>query len=67
MLFAGETACATNGKFVSCIDGACFSLPTPACGRIFFQLLTVVGPEGSSRGTEPAPVTNPASTTTRHC
>src|ERR1019366_4535833 len=34
MWFAGETACATNGKSFACIGGACFSLPTPACGRI---------------------------------
>jgi hypothetical protein len=41
MWFAGETACATNGKSFACIGGACFSLPTPACGRIPSQLLTV--------------------------
>ena len=39
MKFAGETACATNGKSFVCNGGACFSLPTPACGRIFSQLL----------------------------
>src|ERR1035441_4655494 len=38
MRFAGGTACATNGKSLACIGGACFSLPTPACGRIFSQL-----------------------------
>jgi hypothetical protein len=43
MWLAGETACATTGKSFACIGGACFSLPTPACGRIFSQRLTVVG------------------------
>src|ERR1035441_10875350 len=38
MRYAGETACATNGKSFAWIGGACFSLPTPACGRIFSQL-----------------------------
>src|ERR1035441_8155317 len=28
----------TNCKSLACIGGACFSLPTPACGRIFPQL-----------------------------
>src|SRR5450759_5348107 len=31
--FAGETACATNGNSFARSGGACFSLPTPACGR----------------------------------
>ena len=39
MRYAGETACATTGKSFACIGGACFSLPTPACGRIFSHLL----------------------------
>jgi hypothetical protein len=38
---ADETACATTGKSFACIGGACFSLPTPACGRISSHLLTV--------------------------
>jgi hypothetical protein len=41
MCLAGETACATNDKSFACIGGACFSLPTPACGRIFSRSLTV--------------------------
>src|ERR1035441_7190022 len=35
---AGETACATNGKSLARIGGACFSLPTPVCGRISSRL-----------------------------
>src|ERR1019366_4331463 len=35
---AGETACATNGMAFACSGGACFSLPTPACGRILSRL-----------------------------
>src|ERR1017187_5827624 len=38
MQFAGETACATSGKSVARMGGAGFSLPTPACGRIFSHL-----------------------------
>jgi hypothetical protein len=41
MCLAGETACATNDKSFACIGGACFSLPTPACGRIFSRPLTL--------------------------
>ena len=41
MGYAGETACATNGKSLACIGGTGFSLSTPACGRIFSYLLTV--------------------------
>src|ERR1039457_2574584 len=37
--YAGETACATNGKSFACIGGTGFSLSTPACGRIFSHLL----------------------------
>src|ERR1039457_4351512 len=37
---AGETACATNGMAFACSGGACFSLPTPACGRILSRLST---------------------------
>jgi hypothetical protein len=39
MRFAGETACATTGKSIARIGGACFSLPTPTGGRISSQLL----------------------------
>ena len=39
MQSAGGTACATNGKSFARNGGAGFSLPTPACGRIFSQLL----------------------------
>jgi hypothetical protein len=45
MRHAGETACGTIGKSFACIGGACFSLPTPACGRILSQLLTLWAPE----------------------
>src|ERR1017187_4615241 len=55
--FAGETACATTSKSFACKGGACFSLPTPACGRIFLQLLTVAAPIGASRPrSEPRPL-----------
>ena len=33
--FAGESACATTSESYAGIGGAGFSLPTPACGRIF--------------------------------
>ncbi len=39
MQFAGETACATNGKSFGCDGGAGFSLLTPECGRIFRKFL----------------------------
>src|ERR1035438_4401822 len=39
MRYAGETACATNGKSFACIGGTGFSLSTPACGRTFSHLL----------------------------
>src|ERR1019366_4437615 len=45
--FAGESACATDGKLFSCSGGACFSLPTPACGRISSRLPTVASPMGA--------------------
>ena len=41
MQLAGGTACGTTGKSFTRIGGACFSLPTPACGRISSHLLTV--------------------------
>ena len=49
MQFAGGTACATTGNSFACIGGACFSLPTPACGRISSHLLTVAARIGASR------------------
>src|ERR1035437_9440100 len=40
----------------ACIGGAGFSLPTPACGRIFSRLLTVAAPIGLLRlPSEPRP------------
>src|ERR1022692_3278968 len=39
MRLADESACPTTGKSFACIGGACFSLPTPACGRISSQHL----------------------------
>src|ERR1035438_1891705 len=41
MRYAGETACATNGKSFACIGGTGFSLSTPACRRNFSPLPTV--------------------------
>src|ERR1035441_3036733 len=52
MWFAGENACATNGRSFARIGGAGFSLPTPACGRISSQLLrerTPLGPQRADR------------------
>ena len=39
MRYADENACATTGESLACLDGACFSLPAPACGRISSRLL----------------------------
>jgi hypothetical protein len=39
MRYAGETACATNGKSFARTGGTGFSLSTPACGRIFSHVL----------------------------
>jgi hypothetical protein len=36
---AGESACPTAGKSLACESGTGFSLSTPACGRVFSQLL----------------------------
>src|ERR1019366_376177 len=48
MRYAGETACATNGKSFACIGGTGFSLSTPACGRIFSHLLSEGLPPNST-------------------